>query len=46
MRDDHMKKTDSQDSGMREEYDFSAAEKGKYAARIAEPARLRGWTSE
>lgn len=40
MKGDHMKKADSQDSGMREEYDFSDAERGKYAARFAEGSNV------
>ena len=40
MKDDHMKRTDSEDSDIREEYDFSDAEKGKYAARFAEGSNV------
>ena len=36
MKGDQMKKADSRDSGMREEYDFGDAGKGKYAERFAE----------
>jgi hypothetical protein len=40
MRGDHMKKTDPQDSDMREEYDFSDGAKGKYATRFAEGSNV------
>lgn len=35
-----MKKADPKDPDMREEYDFSDAERGKYAARFAEGSNV------
>lgn len=40
MKGDPMKKADSPDSDMREEYDFSDGVRGKYADRFAEGSNV------